>query len=392
MKKPLKERFQQLAGIKPLYTEQLGPRMSNPRPTGPSDDDIIYRVGDKVSVLMRGTKAEDHQDAIITSIDTEDGVLRKTSKRDTLLSVYSEEEDLEDEVSTYDIRFYGFKDEDADGYENLRLEPEDSEYEDGTEFYDEEDYDFDPEDDYVDEYEQEGWRTTTQYFQFDIDYKRSIENGIDGAHNEFVHPTHGFSGEDDDYKSPSINITNTKWGTGFFNEMYAPPLKEKTMRKASGRDKNAVIEAGTGHHGISMLWTQIHPTPDIFIHQYMYETPIDESHTNLFLVNTRNFLIEPEHDETVMERNQVVAFQDRDVLINLHPQLTPETIKNEFFVAMDQPIKRYRELLDEWQQKGWRINSDEVSRTRMSHAYAIPSPNRRKTKGWVLDPIPTIKS
>ena len=89
------------------------------------DDDIIYRVGDKVSVLMRGTKAEDHQDAIITSIDTEDGVLRKTSKRTTLLSVYSEEEDLEDEVSTYDIRFYGFKDEDADGYENLRLDPED---------------------------------------------------------------------------------------------------------------------------------------------------------------------------------------------------------------------------------------------------------------------------
>tara|TARA_R110000782_G_scaffold40809_1_gene94156 strand:- start:49 stop:780 length:732 start_codon:yes stop_codon:yes gene_type:complete len=37
--------------------------------------------------------------------------------------------------------------------EDLRLEPEDSEYEDGTEFYDEEDYDFDPEDDYVDEVE-----------------------------------------------------------------------------------------------------------------------------------------------------------------------------------------------------------------------------------------------
>ena len=36
-KQPLTERFQQLAGIKPLYTEQLGPRMSNPRPTGPSD-------------------------------------------------------------------------------------------------------------------------------------------------------------------------------------------------------------------------------------------------------------------------------------------------------------------------------------------------------------------
>ena len=40
-KQLLKERFQQLAGIKPLYTEQLGPRMSNPRPTGPSDDKAL---------------------------------------------------------------------------------------------------------------------------------------------------------------------------------------------------------------------------------------------------------------------------------------------------------------------------------------------------------------
>ena len=40
-KQLLKERFQQLAGIKPLYHEQLGPRMSNPRPTGPSDDEDL---------------------------------------------------------------------------------------------------------------------------------------------------------------------------------------------------------------------------------------------------------------------------------------------------------------------------------------------------------------
>jgi hypothetical protein len=58
---------------------------------------------------------------------------------------------------------------------------------------------------------------------------------------------------------------------------------------------------------------------------------------------------------------------------------------------MDRPIKRYRELLDEWQQNGWRINIDEVSRTKMSRAYAIPSPGRRKSKGWVVDPIPIIK-
>ena len=76
MRKPLKERFQQLAGIKPLYIEQLGPRMSNPRPTGPSDPrsskDIEFdnaqamdrltpddkdKMG-KIQQMMRGEKQE----------------------------------------------------------------------------------------------------------------------------------------------------------------------------------------------------------------------------------------------------------------------------------------------------------------------------------------------
>ena len=90
-----------LHDFKGIYSEDehFVPRISS---------DILYKVGDKVSVLMRGSKADGHQDAIITSIDTEDGFLRKTSKRNTLLSVYSKEEQLHDEVSTYDIRFYGF--------------------------------------------------------------------------------------------------------------------------------------------------------------------------------------------------------------------------------------------------------------------------------------------
>ena len=91
-----------------------------------------------------------------------------------------------------------------------------------------------------------------------------------------------------------------------------------------------------------------------------------------------------------MERNQVVAFQDRDVLVNISPVLTPNKINNEFFFPMDRPIKRYRELLEKWEQKGWRIDSETVAKNRLSHAYAIPSPGRKKTKGWVVDSIPIL--
>lgn len=237
----------------------------------------------------------------------------------------------------------------------------------------------------------EGWAATTQYFEWDIDYKRSIENGLDPAHNEFVHPTHGFSYKNEDsYRVEPLNLIETPWGSGFFNRVYAPPLADQKMQAASGRAGNAVIHAGTGHHGVSSVWTFINPTPTMHIYQYLFETPIDEHHTSLYLINLRNFLTEPENDARMMARNQVVAFQDRDVLSELHPVLTPETTSHEMFMPADLCVGRYRQFLREWQARGWRIDTETVNRNRKKVAYAIPSPARRQTKGWLLDAVPLL--
>ncbi len=242
----------------------------------------------------------------------------------------------------------------------------------------------------IPEYGQEGWRATHQHFEWEIDYKRSIENGIDSAHNEFVHPTHGFKGERDDYKLRPIELIETEWGTGFKNIREAPPLPDEKMRAVSQREVDAVIDTSTGHEGVSSIWTLIHPTDKVSIHQYAYETPIDENNTSIFLINMRNFLIEPEEDKRMMDRNEYVALQDRDVLEPLKPKLTPRTNVHEIFVEHDKAIARYRERIKEWEARGWRIDIDEVARTEGKVAYAIPSPARRETKGWVLDPIPLI--
>ena len=236
----------------------------------------------------------------------------------------------------------------------------------------------------------DGWAATIQHFEWAFDYKRSMENGIDPAHNEFVHPTHGFSGANDDYQMPSPKLEDTDWGTGFWSERLAPPLAEKKMREASGREEDAIIRAGTGHHGPCNIWTYIHPTPQIHIHQYLYETPVDEENTRLYLVNLRNFLPDSADDERVMGRNEAVALQDRDVLIAIQPVQTPDSNAHEFFVGADTPIARYREFLKDWEARGWRIDSDRVERDRKKVAYAIPSPARRDHKGWVLDAIPTV--
>ena len=217
-----------------------------------------------------------------------------------------------------------------------------------------------------------------------------MENGIDPAHNEFVHDTHGFSGMKEDCKVNPPKLIDTQWGTGFWGSVYAPPLAEKKMQQASGRSEDGVIHAGTGHVGVNSIWTLIHPTPDMKIHQYLFECPIDESSTSLYLINLRNFLIDPEDDERMMGRNEYVAVQDRDVLMDVHPVLTPETRTRELLTPSDSPIGAYRDKLQQWEDRGWLIDKLTLHARRGDVAFAIPCPDRRVSKNWVLDPIPLM--
>ena len=60
----------------------------------------------------------------------------------------------------------------------------------------------------IEEFEADGWRSNyPKIIDVEYNYERSIENGLDPAHNEFVHPTHGFSGAKNDYKVNPTKIT-----------------------------------------------------------------------------------------------------------------------------------------------------------------------------------------
>ncbi len=239
---------------------------------------------------------------------------------------------------------------------------------------------------------QEGWRQTIQVFDFPINYQRSVENGLDFAHNEFVHPTHGFSYQNEDtYEVAPLELIETPWGIGAWNRMFAPPLADKAMREASGRGENAFVSVGLGHVGAASIWTWIHPTEQFKIHQYLFEKPVSRERTVIYFVTLRNFLLAPEHDQRMIGRNEHVVFQDRDVLRKVRPLLSPGVPRQEYLVPADKPVGRYRELLREWTARGWRIDSDEIEASRHRRIYAIPCPARRSAKGWVLDPVPAAR-
>jgi len=243
----------------------------------------------------------------------------------------------------------------------------------------------------IPEYGQPGWHASCEDTLATGDYRRAVENGLDPAHNEYVHPTHGFSGAREDYFVPELKIEERDWGSGFITTYFSPPLKDEKMKQASGRAADAVITAGTFHHGPTCMTTYINPTPQYSINQNVFKTPVDEFHTRSFLVQTRNFMPGAEHDARFRERNAVVRNQDLVVLADIEPKFTPETNAHELLVHSDLGVARYREKLREWEALGWRIDARRVEAERPYKAYAIPSPARRaEPKGWVLDAVPRL--
>ena len=241
----------------------------------------------------------------------------------------------------------------------------------------------------IPEWDKEGWKWTFLNYTWETDYKRAMENSLDPAHTEFVHPMFGYGGERDEYEVPNLDLDKYEWGTGVKWLGTSSSTKPDSL-KASVREEGADTYANNGHLGPTHSWVFLDFTKETGFRQYSYATPIDVNNYRNFFFNGRNFLMDPSKDEIVFARLKEVAEQDRNVVERIKPFLTPVTNKREVLVTADGSIGPYREKLAEWETNGWRIDIDEVNRNKNKVAYAIPSPARRKSKGWALDPIPLI--
>ena len=238
------------------------------------------------------------------------------------------------------------------------------------------------------EYDDPDWRFIPLVLEWKIDYKRSVENTMDPAHNEFTHPTHGFLGAHEDYQVEDITLEDTDWGTGFMNAMQSPPLPHQEMRQDSGREVDGVTYAGSGNHGPNVTWTYIHISDQAWFHGCAFHTPINEKLDRVYGIFGRNFMQDPKYDKTFEDRGLYIAEQDRYVLEPMHPMLTPRNNVHEFLVPADKAIGRYREYCQEWEDRGWRIDVKKMREDEDRIAYAIPSPARRQAKGWVVPKVP----
>ena len=254
----------------------------------------------------------------------------------------------------------------------------------------------------VEEYGEAGWRANSiLILEVNYNFERSMENGLDPAHNEFVHPTHGFSGMNrETYRVRDYDTEDHRqgWGFWFTATMDTPPLPQQDSPTAKGatpwgetKTERADIVAGGGTYGPNAMATYINLTPEKMFRQYFFEQPVTENKTRIFFLNMRNFLLDPHHDGPIHARNKVIAQQDIDILLTMNPPRTPMTNTREVMMPADKAIVTYRKWLETFDNKGWRIDIDEFNRRNgIEHAFTIPSPARKTSGNWVLETLPLI--
>jgi phenylpropionate dioxygenase-like ring-hydroxylating dioxygenase large terminal subunit len=238
----------------------------------------------------------------------------------------------------------------------------------------------------IEEHGLPGWKTQLYVYDVACNYERSLENGLDPVHNEFVHPLQGAPMLSAEQQRTPVPIEDISWGSKFY--MAYPKKAIPSTELNDVKTGERLGAAGSWFQGPNQLVTWIDISAENSFHQYAFEAPIDDSNTRIFFVNMRNWLLEDEHDMRIEKPTLAIVQEDVAILEKLSPIRTPVTNTKEILVPSDGMIVRYREWLSEWDANGWRIDYKRLKDENGDIACAIPSPGRRTSKNWVLDTIP----
>ena len=240
----------------------------------------------------------------------------------------------------------------------------------------------------IEEYGTPEWKTQTYVLNLKAYYERSMENGMDPIHNEFVHPLQGAPMLSPEKQREPVPMTDIAYGSKFY--MAFGGKKDYNTDLAKDKQGERLGAAGSWHQGPNQLVTWIDITATNSFHQYLFEAPVDENSTRIFFINMRNWMIEDKFDQRIEDVTLKIVHEDIDVLERLNPVRTPESNSKELLVPGDYAVVRYREWLQQWEENGWRIDLKKLREAEGDVAYAIPSPARREQGNWVVDPVPLV--
>jgi len=232
------------------------------------------------------------------------------------------------------------------------------------------------------------WKAQTFVLDLNAYYERSIENGLDPIHNEFVHTAQGQPSLSPEQQRTPLPMEQIPWGSKHYIKFGGSKNEDTAL--ASVKTGPRIGAAGSWHQGPNQLVTYIDLTATNSFHQYMFEAPIDESHTKIYLLSLRNWLLEDVHDARMSAITMTVVKEDMAVVENLNPVRTPDTNTKEVLVPGDTAIAAYREWLKKWDAAGWKIDVKALNARLGDYAVNIPCPARRTEGNWVQETVPLV--
>jgi phenylpropionate dioxygenase-like ring-hydroxylating dioxygenase large terminal subunit len=232
-----------------------------------------------------------------------------------------------------------------------------------------------------------GWRDSgLAIIELNAYFERSIENGLDPVHNEFVHTLQG----NIRFRPECMTISESTWGSAVFVRMDPPKAGTTQLEFLRNDLAPEHFSASSGHYGPNTLETRINLSKDNNFVQYFFEQPVDANHTRIFFINMRNCMLEESNDARMQQINLAIADEDIAVIQELYPVRTPGTAAKELLIVGDECISVYRKFLKNWEHRGWRIDTRALRDGSVDKAYAIPCPARRSSGNWVLDAVPLV--
>ena len=240
-------------------------------------------------------------------------------------------------------------------------------------------------------YDTDTWRTTTTTFEAPLNWTKAEENNIDTAHLPFVHATFGMP---QDPTHQSVPIERKPFGARVARERTAPKASQKSgvlgeLLKEERKKTKVSLEfslAGVCH--------RIQPEfrPGMSMITFAAITPIDPWNTRFFTRQTRNYAIEPEHDEERLVGQKKAREEDLSVNATVRPRLGPTPTRDQVLVKSDEMEVLFRQYVVKLIERGWELDYDKMQAEYDHKVYVIPSPERRTNpKGWIYDAAPTTR-
>jgi phenylpropionate dioxygenase-like ring-hydroxylating dioxygenase large terminal subunit len=187
--------------------------------------------------------------------------------------------------------------------------------------------------------ESNSFRSIQGEFNWQANYERVLENGLDFAHAPFVHA--GSFGNPDLPEIGDLAIESYPGGASATVDLAATP--PKGLWKFLVRGERAPIKTRTGFFLPNLTFLEVYlPFGRLVI--WTAHVPIDLDRTVSKWMNFRNFFTGKWADRDTYDRTIEIFEQDRPIVESQRPQIIPTNFNAELSVAADALQLQYRRL------------------------------------------------